>query len=57
VVAAAASILLSTVRRRATRHLKQILTGEYPHQRAADVAVIVPLYAAIGLLHWCCATG
>src|SRR5262249_30075379 len=33
-------------------HLKQILTGNILTSGLGDVAVIVPLYAAVGLLHW-----
>src|SRR5213075_3116755 len=52
VVAAAAAILLIDRAPQGAEHLKQILTGNILTSGLADVAAIVPLYAAIGLLHW-----
>jgi phosphatidylglycerol:prolipoprotein diacylglycerol transferase len=52
VVAAAASILLIDRAPQGAEHLKQILTGNILTSGLNEVAVIVPLYAAIGLLHW-----
>ena len=52
VVAAAAAILLIDRAPQGAEHLKQILTGNILTSGLNDVAVIVPLYAAIGLLHW-----
>lgn len=52
VVAAAAAILLIDRAPQGAEHLKQILTGNILTSGYSDVAVIVPLYAAIGLLHW-----
>src|SRR5258708_30473972 len=52
VVAAAASILLIDQAPPGAEHLQQILTGSILTSGLSDVAVIVPLYAAIGLLHW-----
>src|SRR5207344_1997087 len=52
VVAAAASILLIDRAPQGAEHLKQILTGNILTSGLYDVAVIVPLYAAVGLLHW-----
>jgi zinc/manganese transport system permease protein len=52
VVAAAAAILLIDRAPQGAEHLKQILTGNILTSGLSDVAVIVPLYAAIGLLHW-----
>jgi zinc/manganese transport system permease protein len=52
VVAAAAAILLIDRAPQGAEHLKQILTGNILTSGLGDVAVIVPLYAAIGLLHW-----
>ena len=52
VVAAAAAILLIDRAPQGAEHLKQILTGNILTSGLDDVAVIVPLYAAIGLLHW-----
>src|SRR6185436_9156728 len=52
VVAAAAAILLIDRAPQGAEHLKQILTGNILTSGLSDVAVIVPLYAAVGLLHW-----
>jgi zinc/manganese transport system permease protein len=52
VVAAAAAILLIDRAPQGVEHLKQILTGNILTSGLGDVMVIVPLYAAIGLLHW-----
>src|SRR5204863_9837725 len=52
VVAAAAAILLIDRAPQGAEHLKQILTGNILTSGLNEVAVIVPLYAAIGLLHW-----
>jgi zinc/manganese transport system permease protein len=52
VVAAAAAILLIDQAPQGAEHLKQILTGNILTSGLSDVAVIVPLYAAVGLLHW-----
>ena len=52
VVAAAAAILLIDRAPQGAEHLKQILTGNILTSGLDDVAVIVPLYAAVGLLHW-----
>ncbi len=51
VVAAAAAILLIDRAPQGAEHLKQILTGNILTSGLNEVAVIVPLYAAIGLLH------
>ena len=52
VVAAAAAILLIDRAPQGAEHLKQILTGNILTSGLSEVAVIVPLYAAVGLLHW-----
>src|SRR5450759_1523994 len=52
VVAAAASILLIDRAPQGAEHLKQILTGNILTSGLNEIAVIVPLYAAVGLLHW-----
>ena len=52
VVAAAAAILLIDRAPQGAEHLKQILTGNILTSGLHDVAVIVPLYAVIGMLHW-----
>ena len=52
VVAAAAAILLIDRAPQGAEHLKQILTGNILTSGLNEVAVIVPLYLAIGLLHW-----
>src|SRR5947207_1694044 len=52
VVAAAAAILLIDRAPQGAEHLKQILTGNILTSGWNDVVVVVPLYAAIGLLHF-----
>lgn len=52
VVAAAAAILLIDRAPQGAEHLKQILTGNILTSGLNEIAVIVPLYAAVGLLHW-----
>jgi zinc/manganese transport system permease protein len=52
VVAAAAAILLIDRAPQGAEHLKQILTGNILTSGLDEVAAIVPLYAAVGLLHW-----
>jgi zinc/manganese transport system permease protein len=52
VVAAAAAILLIDRAPQGAEHLKQILTGNILTSGLHEAAVIVPLYAAVGLLHW-----
>src|ERR1700681_4277809 len=52
VVAAAAAVLLIDRAPQGAEHLKQILTGNILTSGLNEVAAIVPLYAAIGLLHW-----
>ncbi|MGA8936665.1 MAG: metal ABC transporter permease [Pseudolabrys sp.] len=52
VVAAATAILLIDRAPQGAEHFKQILTGNILTSGLDDVAVIVPLYAAVGLLHW-----
>jgi zinc/manganese transport system permease protein len=52
VVAAAAAILMIDRAPQGAEHLKQILTGNILTSGSRDLALIVPLYAAIGLLHW-----
>ena len=52
VVAAAAAILLIDRASQGAEHLKQILTGNILTSGLNEVAAIVPLYAAVGLLHW-----
>jgi zinc/manganese transport system permease protein len=52
VVAAAAAILLIDRAPQGAEHLKQILTGNILTSGLNDVAVIVPLYLAVGLVHW-----
>src|SRR6476659_7422697 len=51
VVAAAAAILMIDRAPQGAEHLKQILTGNILTSGLHDVAVIVQLYAAVGLLH------
>ena len=51
VVAAAAAILLIDRAPQGAEHLKQILTGNILTSGFDDLALIVPLYAAVGLLH------
>src|SRR5262250_1597643 len=52
VVAAAAAILLIDRAPQGAEHLKQILTGNILTSGTNDLSAIVPLYAAIGVLHW-----
>jgi zinc/manganese transport system permease protein len=52
VVAAAAAILLIDRAPQGAEHLKQILTGNILVTGMAEVATIVPIYLAIGGLHW-----
>jgi zinc/manganese transport system permease protein len=52
VVAAAAAILMIDRAPQGAEHLKQILTGNILTSGVHDLALIVPLYATIGLLHW-----
>jgi zinc/manganese transport system permease protein len=52
VVAAAAAILLIDRAPQGAEHLKQILTGNILTTGWHDLAIIVPLYLAIGILHW-----
>ena len=52
VVAAATAILLIDRAPQGAEHLKQILTGNILTSGFSDLAVIAPLYSAVGLLHW-----
>lgn len=52
VVAAAASILLIDRAPQGAEHLKQILTGNILTSGLNEVAVVVPLYLAIALVHF-----
>jgi zinc/manganese transport system permease protein len=52
VVAAAAAILLIDRAPQGAEHLKQILTGNILTSGLSEIAIIVPLYFAVGLLHW-----
>jgi zinc/manganese transport system permease protein len=52
VVAAAASILLIDRAPQGAEHLKQILTGNILTSGLGEIAVIVPLYSAVALLHF-----
>ncbi len=52
VVAAAASILLIDRAPQGAEHLKQILTGDILTSGLNEVAVIVPLYLAVALVHF-----
>jgi len=52
VVAAAASILLIDRAPQGAEHLKQILTGNILTSGPGEIAVIVPLYLAVALLHF-----
>src|SRR5262245_23821016 len=52
VVAAAAAILLIDRAPQGAEHLKQILTGNILTVGTDELALIAPLYAAIGLMHW-----
>ena len=51
-VTAAAAILLIDRAPQGAEHLKQILTGNVLTTGLSELTAIVPLYAAIGLLHW-----
>ena len=51
VVAAAAAILLIDRAPQGAEHLKQILTGNILTSGLNEITVIVPLYAAVGVLH------
>src|SRR5437764_4701270 len=52
VVAAAAVILLIDRAPQGAEHLKQILTGNILTSGYTDLAIIAPVYATIGLVHW-----
>ena len=52
VVAAAVSILLIDRAPQGAEHLKQILTGNILFAGTGELYAIVPLYAAVGLLHF-----
>jgi zinc/manganese transport system permease protein len=52
VVAAAAAILLIDRAPQGAEHLKQILTGNIITSGFDELAVIMPLYAMVGALHW-----
>src|SRR3954451_17976756 len=52
VVAAAASILLIDRAPQGAEHLKQILTGNILTSGLGEVAIIVPLYLAVALVHF-----
>ncbi len=52
VVAAAAAFLLVDKAPQGAEHIRQILTGNILTVGAAEVLALVPLYAAIGALHW-----
>lgn len=52
VVAAAAAILLIDQAPQGAEHLKQVLTGNILTSGWSDLAAIVPLYLAIGFVHW-----
>jgi zinc/manganese transport system permease protein len=52
VVAAAAAIVLIDRAPQGAEHLKQILTGNILTAGLDELAVVAPLYAAVGLLHW-----
>jgi zinc/manganese transport system permease protein len=52
VFGAAAAILLIDRAPQGAEHLKQILTGNILTTGTNDLVPIVPLYVAIGLLHW-----
>ena len=51
VVAAAMAVLLVDRAPQGTEHLKQILTGSILTVGIGDLLVIVPLYAAVGIVH------
>jgi zinc/manganese transport system permease protein len=52
VVAAAAAFLLVDKAPQGTEHIKQVLTGNILTTGAHELALIVPIYAAIGVLLW-----
>jgi len=52
VVAAATAILLIDRAPQGAEHLKQILTGNILTSGMSELAVIVPIYAAVALMHW-----
>ncbi len=52
VVAAAAAILLIDRAPQGAEHLKQVLTGNILTSGTDELAIIVPVYTAIGLLQW-----
>ena len=52
VVSAAAAILLIDRAPQGAEHLKQILTGNILTTGLHELAVVVPLYVGVGLLHW-----
>jgi zinc/manganese transport system permease protein len=52
VVGAAAAILLIDQAPQGAEHLKQILTGNILTSGLNEIVAIVPLYSAVGLLHW-----
>ena len=52
VVAAAAAILLIDQAPQGAEHLKQVLTGNILTSGWSDLTAIVPLYLAIGFVHW-----
>lgn len=52
VVAAAAAILLIDRAPQGAEHLKQILTGNILTSGFNEIAIVAPLYMAVGLLHW-----
>jgi len=52
VVAAAAAILLIDRAPQGAEHLKQVLTGNILTSGLNDVVLIVPLYVAVGAVHW-----
>src|SRR5690242_21399417 len=52
VVAAAAAILLIDRAPQGAEHLKQILTGNILTSGLNEIAIVAPIYVAVGLLHW-----
>src|SRR5690349_22120648 len=52
VVAAAVSILLIDRAPQGAEHLKQVLTGNILTSGFDEIALVVPIYAAVGFLHW-----
>lgn len=52
VVAAAAVILLIDRAPQGAEHLKQVLTGNILTSGFDEIALVVPIYAAVGFLHW-----